>query len=71
MILLTPQQTAALYDWFVPDRPGPLVGLHVIQTGQGVCYADRWSRSACPVTTPVARARATRVAIPVTAAWVA
>ena len=42
MILLTPQQTATLYDWFMPDRPGPLVGLHVIQTGHGVCYADRW-----------------------------
>jgi RimJ/RimL family protein N-acetyltransferase len=31
-----------LRDWFVPDRPGPLVGLHVIQTGNGACFADRW-----------------------------
>jgi RimJ/RimL family protein N-acetyltransferase len=30
-----------LRDWFVPDRPGPLVGLHVLQTGHGACFADR------------------------------
>ena len=42
MILLTPNQTAVLRDWFLPDRPGPLIGLHVIQTGNGACFADRW-----------------------------
>jgi len=42
MILLTHSQTAMLRDWFVPDRPGPLVGLHVLQTGNGACFADRW-----------------------------
>lgn len=42
MLLLTPDQTAALRGWFRPDRPGPQVGLHVIQTGNGVCVADRW-----------------------------
>jgi len=42
MTLLTPRQTATLRDWFVPDQPGPLVGLHVIQTGNGACFADRW-----------------------------
>src|ERR671930_2534147 len=42
MIMLTPKQTASLRDWFVPDRPGPLVGLHVIQTGNGACFAERW-----------------------------
>jgi hypothetical protein len=42
MILLTPHQTATLGDWFVPDQPGPLVGLHIIQTGHGACFADRW-----------------------------
>jgi hypothetical protein len=31
-----------LRDWFVPDRPGPLVGLHVLQTGNGACFVDRW-----------------------------
>lgn len=42
MILLTPEQTATLKEWFLPERPGPLVGLHVINTGQGACFADRW-----------------------------
>jgi RimJ/RimL family protein N-acetyltransferase len=42
MILITPEQTAALRDWFIPERPGPLVGIHVIQTGNGSCFADRW-----------------------------
>ncbi len=42
MLLLTPPQTASLRDRFLPDQPGPLVGLHVIQTGHGACFADRW-----------------------------
>jgi GNAT superfamily N-acetyltransferase len=42
MHLLTPAQTATLKPWFLPDRPGPLVGLHVIHTGNGTCRADRW-----------------------------
>jgi RimJ/RimL family protein N-acetyltransferase len=42
MILLTPNQTATLRSWFVPDRPGPLVGLHIIHTGNGACFVDRW-----------------------------
>lgn len=42
MILLTPDQTATLRDWFLPDRPGRLVGLHVINTRNGACFADRW-----------------------------
>jgi GNAT superfamily N-acetyltransferase len=42
MIRLRPEQAATLRDWFLPDRPGPLVGLHVIQTGHGACFADRW-----------------------------
>ena len=42
MLQLTPDQTATLSDWFLPDRPGPLVGLHVIHTGNGSCFADRW-----------------------------
>ena len=42
MILLTPDQTAALKGWFLPERPGPLIGLHVIQTGNGTCFVDRW-----------------------------
>lgn len=42
MIRLTPQQTATLRHWFLPDRPGPLIGLHVIQSGHGSCWVDCW-----------------------------
>ncbi|MEW5961703.1 MAG: GNAT family N-acetyltransferase, partial [Chloroflexota bacterium] len=42
MILLTPAQTATLKNWFLPERPGPLIGLHVIHTGQGACFVNRW-----------------------------
>ena len=43
MILLTPEQTTSLKNWFLPEIPGPLmIGLHVIQTGNGACLADRW-----------------------------
>lgn len=31
-----------LRPWLLPDRPGPLVGLHVLQSGRGECWADRW-----------------------------
>lgn len=39
---ITPQQLATLKAHFTPDRPGPLIGLHVIQTGHGHCFVDRW-----------------------------
>jgi hypothetical protein len=42
MLQLTYQQTVTLKNWFLPDRPGPLMGLHVIHTGHGHCWADRW-----------------------------
>lgn len=42
MLRLTPQQTATLRHWFLPDRPGPLIGLHLIQSGHGTCWVDRW-----------------------------
>jgi len=42
MKLLTIEQRATLKEWFLPERPGPLVGLHVLQTGHGACWADRW-----------------------------
>ncbi|MCX6050018.1 MAG: GNAT family N-acetyltransferase [Chloroflexi bacterium] len=42
MRLLTPAQLATLNAWFLPDRPGPLIGLHVIQTGHGRGFVDRW-----------------------------
>ncbi|MGH8908892.1 MAG: hypothetical protein ACRD0K_20965 [Egibacteraceae bacterium] len=42
MMQLTPARAGALRDRFLPDRPGPLVGPHVIQTGNGSGFADRW-----------------------------
>jgi RimJ/RimL family protein N-acetyltransferase len=42
MILLSPEERAALRDWFLPERPGPLIGMHVLQTGNGSCHVDRW-----------------------------
>lgn len=42
MRLLTPAEAATVRSWFLPDRPGPLIGLHVLATGHGTWYADRW-----------------------------
>lgn len=41
MIDVAPSDRAALIGFF-PDRPGPLVGQHVIRTGLGRCLVDRW-----------------------------
>jgi len=42
MLLLLPDQAASLRPWFLPDQPGPLVGLHILNTGHGACFVDRW-----------------------------
>lgn len=42
MIPITPEQLTTLCEWFVPERPGPLVASHIMQTGNGVCLVDRW-----------------------------
>ena len=42
MVELDRRRTATLRGWFLPERPGPLVGMHVIQTGHGRCWVDRW-----------------------------
>ncbi len=42
MIELDRRRIATLRGWFLPERPGPLVGMHVIQTGHGRCWVDRW-----------------------------
>ncbi len=42
MLLLTPHQIVELKDWFAPERPGPLVGMHVLNTGHGAFWVDRW-----------------------------
>ena len=44
MIQITRTQAAELRPWFVPEEAGPLVGLHVIQTGNGTVLVDRWPR---------------------------
>jgi RimJ/RimL family protein N-acetyltransferase len=42
VIPLDARQLASSRSYFLPDRPGPLVGLHAIHTGVGVSFADRW-----------------------------
>lgn len=39
---ITQPQLAALKERFLPDQPGPLIGLHILQTGHGTCFVDRW-----------------------------
>jgi RimJ/RimL family protein N-acetyltransferase len=45
LIILSPEQATKLREWFLPDRPGPLIGLHVLQTGHGSFLVDRWPDS--------------------------
>jgi RimJ/RimL family protein N-acetyltransferase len=42
VLLLEPSRSDTLRRLFLPDRPGPLVGLHAIQTGNGALFVDRW-----------------------------
>lgn len=42
MIEISQKQLASLKERFLPDEPGPLVELHVLQTGNGRCWVDRW-----------------------------
>jgi RimJ/RimL family protein N-acetyltransferase len=42
MLALDREQALSLRDWFAPERPGPLVGAHVLQTGHGHVLVDRW-----------------------------
>ena len=42
MIQLTQEQLTTLHDWFRPERPGPLIGPHILHTGHGTVQADRW-----------------------------
>jgi hypothetical protein len=42
MIEVEAAQREALRGWFKPERPGPLIGLHVLNTGHGRCFVDRW-----------------------------
>lgn len=42
MQLLSPEQRNSVRQRFLPERPGPLTGLHVLTWGTGACFADRW-----------------------------
>ncbi len=42
MIALPQSQFAALADWLPPEQPGYLVGPHVLNTGFGRAWADRF-----------------------------
>lgn len=39
---LTPEQIKTVHARFLPERPGPLVGSHVVLTGNGRIMADRY-----------------------------
>jgi RimJ/RimL family protein N-acetyltransferase len=43
MLQLTAQQAQELRSWFQPERRH-LIGLHILNTGRGVCSADRWPK---------------------------
>jgi hypothetical protein len=40
MQAITQAQLAEMKDWFLPDRPGPLIGLHIIHTGYGTAHVE-------------------------------
>ncbi len=42
MISITRESLNELRSWFEPERPGPLVAGHVLQTGRGQAWVDRW-----------------------------
>ncbi|MFQ5632769.1 MAG: GNAT family N-acetyltransferase [bacterium] len=42
MIHISHNQLVKLKDRFLPERPGPLVEMHIINTGHGECFVDRW-----------------------------
>lgn len=42
MLLLLPEQRACVMSWFQPEQPARLTGMHVLNTGNGVIFADRW-----------------------------
>ena len=42
MFQLSLEDARTLKGWFLPERPGRLLGLHVITTGCGSCWVDRF-----------------------------
>jgi len=45
MITLAPSQLKGFTGWFTPERPGYLVGSHILSTGYGRAWADRFPNS--------------------------
>lgn len=45
MITLAPAQLEAFAGWFTPERPGYLVGSHILTTGFGRAWTDRFPNS--------------------------
>jgi RimJ/RimL family protein N-acetyltransferase len=42
MIQITRAQLDMLVSWFRPEMPGPVIGPHVLRTGIGHAWVDRW-----------------------------
>lgn len=42
MIQIDHNQIRMLRARFQPERPGPLIGMHIIHTGYGMAFVDRW-----------------------------
>ena len=42
MIPITRAQLEMLRGWFVPEEPGPAIGPHVLYSGCGWAWVDRW-----------------------------
>ena len=48
LVDIAPQLRAELRPWFAPEAPGPLIGPHVLATGHGQLWADRWRPEGVP-----------------------
>lgn len=42
MIEISRAQLEMIANWFLPETPGPFVGAHVLNTGYGSAWVDRW-----------------------------
>lgn len=42
MIRLSRDQARTLIGWFQPERPGPVIGSHILRTSNGTFLVDHW-----------------------------
>jgi RimJ/RimL family protein N-acetyltransferase len=49
MIEISRAQLDMLAPWFLPEAPGPVIAAHVIRTGFGHAWVDRWPDVQCVV----------------------